>query len=95
MSYISWIAAVVQLVDWGGSCIAPIAYILVQLVGCGSWIAEAAIHEQIMDCGCRSSPGWVEFSLPQCRNRSPFIPSQKNVKICFSEIAETEAEDEA
>ena len=33
----------------------------------------------LVHCGCRSLPGWVDFSLPQRRNISPFIPSPLKV----------------
>ena len=33
-------------------------------------------------CGCHSLPEWVEFSLPQHHNISPFIPSRFFVSFC-------------
>ena len=61
---------------------------VVYLVHCVSCIAAAAMHDrlhsfscihepQFMICAYRSLLGWVDFSLPQRRNISPFIPSPK------------------
>ena len=59
-----------------------------RLVHCGSRNARAELHDrlhssscihesQFMICAYRSLLGWVDFSLPQRRNISPFIPSPK------------------
>ena len=63
----------IHLVDCG-SWIAA-ANFTFYLVDCGSCIGAAAIHDLTMDCGCHSLLGWVDFSLPQRCNISPFIPS--------------------
>ena len=44
-----------------------------QLVDCGSYLQK--LLKQSMICSCGSLPEWVDFSLPQRRNISPFIPS--------------------
>ena len=54
---------------------------VVHLVHCSS--SCALQQPQCTICGCRSSPGWVEFSLPQRRNISFFIPSQNTVHLCM------------
>ena len=49
---------------------------VLQLVYCGS------LNRRGRACwGCRSLPWWVEFSLPQGRNISPFITSRLWVNI--------------
>ena len=63
----------IHLVDCG-SWIAA-ANFTFYLVDCGSCIGAAAIHDLTMDCGCHSLLGWVDFSLPQRCNISPFILS--------------------
>ena len=73
----------VQLVDCGsykfeGSCRNPRATI--HEVAHGLWLvhcSRAAMH----DLRLPQLPGWVEFSLPQRRNISSFIPSPNNRRI--------------
>ena len=61
---------------------------VVHLVHCGLCIAAAAMHDRLHSpscihepqstiCAYRSLLGWVDFSFPQRRNISLFIPSPK------------------
>ena len=66
------------------------------LVYCGLSTAAAAVHKRLffstsylMYCSAAVHetlqrlrlPWWVEFSLPQCRNWSPFIPSLTRAQV--------------
>ena len=44
---------------------------------------SAAVHKTLL---CLSLPWWVEFSLPQGRNWSPFIPSQHTTCSSYLKI---------
>ena len=71
---------VIHLVDCGSSWIAAAAMHQPQCTSLNpqdvNYIPSRALGQlQCTICGCRSLPGWVEFSLPQYRNISTFIPS--------------------